>query len=133
MTAADRPYVMRVQVMRDRSVVLPLRRDMPKLSRFHGASEKLASWCSWRCPLSAFLLILAAHLFRTPTWWRAGCNALAAISIAMLFCSFGLSMAATAILVERRRNWIERTGLVAGVVGGAALMIVGLIGAWALD
>jgi hypothetical protein len=123
---------MRVQVMRDRSVILTLRRDMPKVFRFHRASEKLAGWCSWRCPLFAFLLVLAAHLVPTPPWWRASCHVLVAISIALLFCSVGVSMAATAFLVERRRNWIERVGLVAGMVGGAALVVIGLIGGWAL-
>jgi predicted permease len=77
------------------------------------------------------VLVLAAHLFSTPSWWRLVCDALVAIAIALLFVSFGLSLALTAILVERRRNWIDRGGIVAGVAGGTALMIIGLIGAWA--
>ena len=122
---------MRVQVMRDRSVILPLRRDMPKLSRLHRGIERLAGWCAWRCPLAAFLLVLAAHLVATPSWWRLVCDALVAVAIALLFVSFGLSLALTAILVERRRNWTERGGIAAGVAGGIALAIIGLIGAWA--
>ena len=120
-----------MQAMRDRSVILPPRRDMPKLSRLHRAIERLAGWCSWRVPLAAFVLVLAAHLVSTPTWWRLVCDALVAVAIALLFLSFGLSLAISAILVERRRNWIERGGIVAGVAGGTALVVIGLIGAWA--
>ena len=120
-----------MQPMRDRSVILPLRRDMPKLSRLHRAIEKLAGWCSWRCPLAAFVLVVAAHVFSTPTWWRLACDALVAVAIALLFVSFGLSLAVSAILVERRRNWIERGGIVGGIAGGTALVVIGLVGAWA--
>jgi hypothetical protein len=94
--------------------------------------ERLAAWCSWRCPLFALVLVLAAHLFHTPTWWRWGCDAMVGLAIALLFCSFGLSFATTAVLVERRQTRMERVGLAAGVVGGAALVAVGLLGAWAL-
>jgi predicted permease len=77
------------------------------------------------------VLVFVAHLVATPSWWRLGCDALVAVAIALLFVSFGLSLALTAILVERRRNWMERGGIAAGVAGGMALVIIGLIGAWA--
>jgi hypothetical protein len=116
--------------MRHQSVILPLRRDMPKLLRFHRAIERLAGWCSWRCPLLALLLVMAAHLFPTPAWWRAACDTLAAFLVALLFCSYGLGIATTAVVVERPGRWFERIGLLAGVFGGIALMAIGLIGAW---
>lgn len=112
--------------------IMRMRRDMPKLLRLQRASVKLASWCSWRCPLFAFVLVLAAHGFSTPTWWQATSDALVALAVALLFCSSGLSLAAIALLVDRHHNWFERLGLVAGVAGGAALVMIGLIGAWAL-
>ena len=116
--------------MSHQTVILPFRRDAPRLLRFHRAIDRLARWCLWRCPLVAVFFVLAAHLFPTPVWWRAFCDSIVAIAVALLFCSYGLGIATGAFVVERSHRWFERVGLLAGVLGGLALVAIGLVGAW---
>lgn len=118
--------------MRRENIILPLRRDMPRLQRLHQAVERLAGLCSWRCPIAAFLLILSAHVFSTPTWWQMICDVLVAILIALLFCSYGFTIALGAVLVERPHRRFESVGRLLGVFGGVVLAALGVIGAWAL-
>jgi len=80
--------------------------------------------------LAALLLILAAHVFPAPTWWQTICDTAVAILLALLFCSFGSSMALAAILAERRDRWSEHVGRFLSVLGGVALAALGLVGAW---
>src|SRR5262245_11727881 len=111
-------------------VILPLRGDMPRLLRFHRAAERLASWCSWSCPLVSFLLLIAAHAFSAPFWWRAVCDSVVASLFALLFFSYGFSLASASILVKRPPNWFERLGLAAGIFGGVAFAALGITAAW---
>lgn len=117
--------------MAQENIVLPLRRDMPKLLRLDRAIERLASWCSWRCPLAGFLLVLVAHVYSTPRWWQVTCDGITTVLVALLFCSSGFSIAVGAILVQRPHRWFERFGLLLGVFAGVALAALGLLGAWA--
>ena len=118
--------------MRDENIILPLRKDMPGLLRLHRSVERLASWCSWKCPLAAFFLIIAGNIFPTPAWWQATWYIAVAFLIALLFCSYGLAIAAGAVLVERPHTRFEAVGRLAGVFGGVAFAAIGLVGAWAL-
>ncbi len=118
--------------MRHENIILPLRRDIPRLLRLHQAVERLAGLCSWRCPIAAFLLIMSAHVFSTPTWWQMICDILVAILMALLFCSYGFSIAVGAVLVERPHRRFESTGRLLGVLGGVVFAALGVIGAWAL-
>src|SRR5687767_46669 len=98
-------------------VIAPLRRDLPKLLRVHRALGRIAGW-SWRFLLVAFVLVLATHVFRTPVWSRVVAHVLVAALFLLLFCSNGLALAATSILIQRKHSAIERVGLVSGVLGG---------------
>ncbi len=118
--------------MHDENIILPFRRGMPKLLRLHRAVERLASWCSWRCPLGAFVFIVAGNVFPTPAWWRATWYIAVAFFIALLFCSYGLVIAMGAFLVERPHKRFEGVGRLAGVLGGIAFAGIGLVGAWEL-
>ena len=113
------------------SAVLPLRRDTPKFLRVRRAIKRVAGWCSWRCPLLAFLLVLAAHAFPTPPWFRLVCDTLVAALVLLLFCSYGFSIAADAIAVQRERRRSERLGLFFGVLAGLGLAALGILGVWA--
>ena len=117
--------------MRDEDIILPLRRDTPKLLRLHRSFERLAGWCSWRCPLAALLLAGAAHVLPTPPWGRAAGDTLAAAFVALLFGSSGSTVALGAVVVERPRRWFERVGPILGVLAGLGLAALGLVGAWA--
>jgi hypothetical protein len=107
-----------------------MRHDMPKLLRLQRVIERLSSWCSWRCPLGFLLLTLAGHFFHTPLWWRTTCDIIAVILFALIFFSYGFTIAIGAIVVERPRRWFESIGLSLGVLGGVAVVVLGIVGAW---
>ncbi len=118
--------------MRHENIILPFRKDTPKLRRLHQVIERLASWCSWRCPLAALAMIIAGHLFSTPSWWWMLYDVVLAILIVLIFSSYGFTIAIGAIIVERPQRWFERVGLLFGVIAGLALVAIGLVGAWEL-
>jgi hypothetical protein len=104
-----------------------------KFMRFYGLVERLASWCSWRCPLASFILVIAAHL-HSASWWQKACYTLITALVALLFSSYGLCAALSSVdvhIVHKRINGLlEKIGLVSGLVGGTALIAIGLVGAW---
>jgi hypothetical protein len=52
--------------------------------------------------------------------------------IVLLSSSFGLSLAMTSTVIKRKGTWIEYLGLLSGILGGVALIVVGFVGAWML-
>ena len=112
-------------------MTLPFRRDLPRVRGLYRAISLFAGWCSWRCPLAALLLILAAHVFATPVWWRVICDIIVAIAMLLLFCSFGFSAALLAVLVERSDRWFEHISRYLSILGGLAFAAVGFVGVWA--
>ncbi len=111
-------------------VILPLREDLPRLRRLERAVSSVAGWCSWRCPLAGVLLVLGAHAFSAPTWWRVTCDTATAILIALLSGSYGLDLALTGALVQRPDRWFEHVGRLVSILGGVALAALGIFGAW---
>src|SRR5262245_46253778 len=108
--------------MRER-VIIPLRRDMPRLLRFHGVLDRLGNAsCCW-CPLFSLVLLLAAHTFAVPYWWQALCDAIIAALVGFLFVSNGLALAICSILLRRPDNGWQRIGLAAGLVGGSGFAL----------
>ncbi len=118
--------------MRSENIILPDREDVPRLARLHRAISRLAGFCSWRCPLGALVLVVSAHLFATPSWWKTTSDILVGILIVLLFCCYGLTIAIGAIVVVRPDRRFERIGLLLGIVGGVGFAALGIIGAWAL-
>jgi hypothetical protein len=110
--------------------MLPFRRDLPRVRRLYRTVSLVAGWCSWRCPLAALVLIVAAHTFPTPIWWRAICDILVAIAMLLIFCSFGFSAALLAVLVQRPDRWFEHVGRYLSILGGLAIAAVGFVGVW---
>lgn len=110
--------------------MLPFRRDLPRVRRLYRAVSVVADWCSWRCPLAALLLTLAAHVLHTPTWWQVASDTITGVLIGFLFCAFGFKMTLIAVLVERPDRWYEHAGRFLSILGGLALVALGLIGAW---
>jgi hypothetical protein len=58
------------------------------------------------------------------------CDSLIAVLVALLFGSFGLSIATRAILAERPRRWFEPIVLLLSIFGGVVLAGIGLVGSW---
>src|SRR3954451_2213442 len=112
------------------SVILPLQ-SHSRLSRTYSRVSSIAGWCSWRCPLAAFVLVLVAQLGST-LWLKTACYGLSALLIAALFCAAGAYIGLSSFLVRRSSAWLEQLGKWAGVLGGAALMVLGLVGGWLL-
>lgn len=110
-------------------VILPSRGG-GRLRRLDRAVGRLASWSSWRCPLGALVLVIGAQL-SSSSWWRVVCCTLATALVVLLFSSYGIAISLGSLTCQRPDRWFEKVFALCGVLGGAALMALGLAGAWA--
>ena len=110
---------------------LSIRGMNARLLRIHDAVSRLASRCSWMCPVGALILIVAAHVYAA-SWWQTVCYSLMALMIVLLFTSFGLDIAMTSALLKRTDRWFAYVGFLRGVAGGLAFIVLGVLGAWTL-
>ena len=100
-----------------------------RLLRVAQSASCFSSWCARRCPIGAFILVIAVHLF-SAGWWKVVCNTLIAIAVMLIFCAFGFSGVMDSLTVYRPKKWYEYLGKVLGAGIGVVLMFVGVLGGW---
>jgi hypothetical protein len=92
---------------------------------------RVASWCSWRCPLSGLILVIVARTVPSERW-QAVLYTLTGAMILLLFASCGIAVSLGCLASGRPNRWPERLCRVCGILGGFILVALGLVGAWTL-
>ena len=94
-------------------------------------AARVASWCSWRCPLGGLILVIVARTVPSEMW-QAVLYTLTAAMILLLFGSCGLAVSLGCLASGRPNRWPERICMVCGILGGFILVAMGLVGAWTI-